>query len=1489
MTENEKILADLLKDVYSWSDLKPKLSKFNTSSTDITNKTTRAGKLFEYFTKLCFLYDREFAEEYNCKDIFLYEEIPAEIKEKLNLPKVEHGIDLLIIDNEEKVIAIQCKFKNDETVKLNWNSDKLGNFFGFARNADLHCVFSNSSDITQVAQNLTENFKFFSYSHLQNISPETFEKMRNSLIGNPIKEIKKPIPHDYQTDAIEAVVNHFKENERGQLILPCGAGKTLTSLWIKEKLQANNTLVLVPSLALLRQIKSNWNEAYNTKFIRLNVCSEKDIDSDIDNDIAITHSYEIIGNVTTDKNIVASFLQKPDDKVIFSTYQSLQVVVDALQILPDFHFNLIIADEAHKTSGFSDQNKFTLVHNNEKVRGLKRLYMTATPRIASPELKAKHSERMKFLKDMSNPKVYGKEAYRMTFGTAIEKEILVKYKIIAVGVSDTDLKKYIEQNIQLTKTENIKDYAHNYALNIVMEKYKANHALTFHSRIKLAENFAKRHNRLVQDVFSTSISGTQTTSQREIILKAFEKADRAVVSNAKCLTEGVDVPVIDIVYYSDPKNSKIDIVQSAGRALRKAKHRNKEMGFIVVPIFHKDRETVEDAIEKSDYKNLITVIRSLCDQDEGLVSEINELAWNKEKNKSNSTFELTFSDEETDSILQFEQIKEKLKNSLFNQVIETLKDSWEIHYKEVEEYFNKNGNSNIPARYKGIDGFGIGTWCVAQRVHFNKGLLSDSEIKKLQKLNFDFDPYKTLFEIDFQELLKFKETHGHVDVPTMGNYLGRRVNKYRTYYRKETLNQEKIDRLTNIGFQFILKENISWEDKFIDLKEYYKTYKTKQVNSAINSSLYFWERKQRIGKKKNKLNDEQIEKLNYLNFEWEIKIIRNKKDNWEDRFDIFKMYWINSYSLPVPKSNPEYEYLNNFIKDIGYDFRKNRLNDNRKNKLKEIDFDFSLLNPFETKEVQWDIFYDKLKEIKEIQGNLNISQTDEDKEFNAWVRNQRRIKRNGKLTEEKISLLNEIDFSWSNKVIKEKIIKEKILVHNEKWLEMYNVLKVYFEVNNTLIIPNTDEFKKLYSWTIKQRIRKNNSKLSDINIELLNELNFPWKGQIGRKQTREITKDKIKHINKWNEMFEDLVSYYNQNKTFIIPADEEFGILKRWCLTQRTKNNKNILLQERFIKLDDLGFPWKEKIGRKKTKEPIKKTYFNDQWEIMYNTLFEFYNENKHFKIPLTSENKKLILWLKTQRNNYKNEQLSSERIIKLNTINFPWVSNGKEFINPLFQKEDANWSKMFDQLFSFVIKHNHTVIPRGNVETKPLALWLMKQRKLSREGKLSSEQVEKFKRINIDLAYDRKQSFENIWIGHYEDLIKFKEINRHCNPSSKKPNEKSLGTWVLFQRMNRKKNILESFKIDLLNKINFVWDTQMFNKNIKQNDNIWLKKYAKLLEFQKINNSTIVPQLNNEIGRWVNDQRVNFKRNKLSEFRIGKLNEIGFVWDVKKNESKMS
>lgn len=165
----------------------------------------------------------------------------------------------------------------------------------------------------------------------------------------------------------------------------------------------------------------------------------------------------------------------------------------------------------------------------------------------------------------------------------------------------------------------------------------------------------------------------------------------------------------------------------------------------------------------------------------------------------------------------------------------------------------------------------------------------------------------------------------------------------------------------------------------------------------------------------------------------------------------------------------------------------------------------------------------------------------------------------------------------------------------------------------------------------------------------------------------------------------------------------------------------------------------------------------------------------------------------------------------------------------------------------------------------------------------MSQEKIEKFKRINVDLAYSRNHEFESIWMKRYNELVEFKTKFGHCSPSAKKIEEKSIGTWVLLQRMDRKKNKLDDNKIKLLDNIGFVWNAEASKKTSTLKDDVWLLKYNLLVEYKKKNNTTIVPQHDKTLGRWVNDQRVNFKRNKLTQFRIDKLNEINFVWDVKK------
>ncbi|UII29057.1 DEAD/DEAH box helicase family protein [Fulvivirga maritima] len=569
MTEYQKILKGILENRRTWEDIKSELSKYNIHNTEEGEKDTRAGKIFEVLTQLYFQYSP--IEKDNFINVWLFEEVPTAVRNKLNLGNQDYGADLILEDIDRKFYAVQCKFKNNESTRLNWTSDKIANLFAFCPNADHYVVFTNAADLDEVSKTRYKNFTLYSVTNLQEIKSDIFHTFYEILIGLAISERVFFEPKPHQKEAIKDCINFFEIEERGQLILPCGAGKTYTALWIKEGLESKNCLVLVPSLALLRQIKNEWANQRKSKYQYICVCSESDIDKDATDSI-VTHTYEIDIRVTTDPIEIEKFLAKDyPEKVIFSTYHSLQSIADAIKGV-DFEFDFIFCDEAHKTAGVG-MNKFSLVHDNRKIPSKRRLYATATPRIVKESLKKKLGDDLKYAYDMNDPETFGHEFYRMSFKDAIEQDILVDYKIVAVGVNNEELKEYIERRRFVDAKLSIDEIANNYALDHIMNKYSVNHSLTFHSRVKLASEFANRHSLLFPETSTFSVSGEQPTSQRNIVLNDFKNSDKAIVSNARCLTEGVDVPTIDLVYFCDPKNSKVDIVQAVGRALRKKKVR----------------------------------------------------------------------------------------------------------------------------------------------------------------------------------------------------------------------------------------------------------------------------------------------------------------------------------------------------------------------------------------------------------------------------------------------------------------------------------------------------------------------------------------------------------------------------------------------------------------------------------------------------------------------------------------------------------------------------------------------------------------------------------------------------------------------------------------------------------------------------------------------------------------------------------------------------
>ena len=669
----------------SWNDVFTFIADINNSN------AKRAGDLFEIFARHFFLAVDKYSNDY--KHIWLGRNAPLDIKRRLGLEDKDVGYDLVAVTRDNKYAIIQCKFTSDQQNKtLGWTSSNLSSFLAASSKADIRIVFTNASCVDEkVRKKASEKSQYyeFSLSHLLRLTSNEINSIIKSIDSKIIPKKIRYKPREHQATAIKKVVSSFKKSDRGKLILPCGAGKTLTALWIKEKLKPRRTLILVPSLALLRQVKEDWKSQEINSSKYLCVCSEKNIDKNSDE--IESNIFEIAGPVTTDYKKIRQFLESDEDIVVYATYQSSTEIQKAISGTK-LKFDLAICDEAHKTAG-NKKSVFSTILDDRKIPCSKRLFMTATPRVVGDLINKKDFDVEKLLADMNNSQLYGDEFFRLSFSDAIslKPQILTDYKIVAVGVSDQELQKAIEARSFINDDSTIDEIANNLALEKVMKKYQATHAITFHSSIKKATQFSERHAVLNNKGFIGHVSGLQSTSLRESILNNFKSSSSGVLSNSRCLTEGIDVPAIDMVYFCDPKNSKIDIVQAAGRALRVSK--NKKFGYIVVPVFHKEKLSVEEKIENGCFKQIVSVVRALSDQDERIEEEIKKIVLNKGvvKNSSDSA-NIDLSEFE---LLAIEGFEDKLKNSVFSHIIrKTIPNLNWRPFAEARSFVHKLGLRN---------------------------------------------------------------------------------------------------------------------------------------------------------------------------------------------------------------------------------------------------------------------------------------------------------------------------------------------------------------------------------------------------------------------------------------------------------------------------------------------------------------------------------------------------------------------------------------------------------------------------------------------------------------------------------------------------------------------------------------------------------------------------------------------------------------------------
>lgn len=453
---------------------------------------------------------------------------------------------------------------------------------------------------------------------------------------------KEPRPH--QTVAINDVTKGFRHHDRGQLIMACGTGKTLTALWIAEKLASRRTLVLVPSLSLISQTLVGWGRNCTKPFDYLVVCSDETVIHQGE-DAAVTSTRELGVPVTTDVATIQSFLARRRTRpaVVFATYQSSDRVA-AAQAASTPAFDLVLADEAHRCTGPAD-GLFTTVLDAAKISARRRLFMTATPRYFTGRVRQRAEELEYELASMDDEVRFGPVFHRLAFDAAIRAELLTDYQVVVIGVTQAELGQWAEEGRLVRTQDGMQTDARTLAAQIglakAMRQYDLRKIITFHSSVAKASRFTDAAvadslvgvmqrisppSRPSGQLWTGHISGHTPAGKRSTLLSIFGNLSggiRGVLSNCACLGEGVDVPVLDGVAFIDPKRSMIDIIQAVGRVIRKAA--DKRIGTVVIPVFVDESEDADHALSHSAFEPVWQVLKALRAHDQKLADELDEL------------------------------------------------------------------------------------------------------------------------------------------------------------------------------------------------------------------------------------------------------------------------------------------------------------------------------------------------------------------------------------------------------------------------------------------------------------------------------------------------------------------------------------------------------------------------------------------------------------------------------------------------------------------------------------------------------------------------------------------------------------------------------------------------------------------------------------------------------------------------------------------------
>ena len=1094
------------------------------------------------------------------------------------------------------------------------------------------------------------------------------------------------MPRPHQEQAIQDVAAALADGGRAQLRMACGTGKTMVGLHTAQTLGSQRTLVLVPSLALLSQTLMSWVTNSPEPINWLAVCSD---DTTVAHDSLKQHVSDLGFPTTTDPRQIAEFLSAPEpssQRVVFATYQSGQRIVEAHQSGAPA-FDLVIADEAHRCAG-RKAGLYGIVLADDQILARSRLFMTATPRYVSARVKkaATRADDEVEVVSMDDVETFGRVAHTLTFRHAIRLKLLSDYQVCVVGVTDSQVHDLLEKRSLVQAAGHVTDaatLAAHIAVLKAAEKFDLRRIITFHRLVKRARFFAENIRELASllrdghaptTIDAEWVSGEMSSGARNVRMTAFRgpptEADLTVtriLANSRCLTEGVDIPVVDGIAFIDPRRSLVDVVQAVGRALRL--HSTKNVGTIIVPIFIPSGLDNQPDMEETKWDVIWEVLNALRAHDDLLADELDALRRQLGRDAgglrlpSNVFLDLPV------------EIGPDFADALTIRLIETGSDKWQANYGRLQEFKTVNGHARVAQSFKAADGFGLGQWVSDCRRRRIAQTLSSEQLQLLDDLGFVWDPVNEDWDRGLAHLETFIDTHGNALVSARyatedGFPLGAWVSSRRNDLKAKRLSPEHIQKLDDLSFVWD-PQNEDWERGFARLVAFKAERGHVRVAQSLKTEDGFllgsWVARRRSDRKSGRLPAERIQQLDDLSFAWSAFDVR-----WQRGVDCFAAFKAASGQVSVPRSYKAEDGfpLGHWASNCRKERSSGKLRSDRTQQLDALGF------LWDQNDDAWGRGLASLRAYAVTHHDLQVPvnyKASDGFALGQWAANRRREYNAGNLNPERMRELDDLGFVRDQR--------------DDGWDRGLAHLDAFKAAHGHTQVPTEHKAEDgfaLGSWVQYRRSDFKMEKLSPSRVQQLDALGFVWDqrdeawdrgvvhlrafgneqgnlrvpddhlssdgfplGQWVGVRRREYRNDKLSPRDEaWELALAHLETYKAVHGNIRIPqatlTSDGFAI-GSWVATRRLEHKAGRLSPERVQQLDALGFVWDQ---------------IADDWTRAVSALRAFVAEHGHALVTRsykTDDGSALGQWVNNRRGDRRAGKLSPERIQQLDALGFVW------------------------------------------------------------------------------------------------------------------------------------------------------------------------------------------------------------------------------------------